>query len=312
MNNMIKNLLIINIFCLVNTATLAYTPCTPNLWEELNKKFDDYYSDEHCSEDFIIVKKDNKKGVVNTKNDVIKPLTDIKYEDIQELTNNFAIVTMETSQSSSGLLYGFIDKMGKEITKIEYDKVHNFSEGLAKVSKNKKWGFIDATGKEIIPLQYDNALSFHNGLASIQQNGQYGFINKTGEIIIPMQFEDSLSFTSDWVAVKKNGKWGFIDKTGKTMLDFAYDNARNFYQELAPVQTKSFLQKHSQWGFINRKGKTIIPFKYDDAEFYQGIDSHPRAKKNDKWIFFNNKGEIIDEPNFCCYGPIKGTHNDKD
>ena len=51
--------------------------------------------------------------------------------------------------------YGFIGKNGKEVTPCKYDKVEDFSEGLAEVYLNGKWGFIDKNGKSITPVEYD-------------------------------------------------------------------------------------------------------------------------------------------------------------
>ena len=57
-----------------------------------------------------------------------------------------------------------------------------FSEGLASVELNNKYGFIDKEGKEIIPLKYDRVTPFFfMGSAEVMLNDKWFYINKKGE-----------------------------------------------------------------------------------------------------------------------------------
>lgn len=47
--------------------------------------------------------------------------------------------------------------------------------------KGGKWGFIDKTGKELIPVQYDKVKDFSNGKAVVEMDGKTFTINKKGE-----------------------------------------------------------------------------------------------------------------------------------
>ena len=58
--------------------------------------------------------------------------------------------------------YGIIDKTGKVVIPMVYDKINRFSEGLACVEMNKKSGIIDKTGKIVIPIIYDYIGVFEN------------------------------------------------------------------------------------------------------------------------------------------------------
>jgi len=81
-----------------------------------------------------------------------------------------------------------------------YDKVCDFSEGLAAVVKDGKLGFVDTTGKVVIPLTYDCSMYeefyFNHGLA----------------VVAAGDFEDPDIFV--------------IDENGNTAFDFKYDYAR--------------------------------------------------------------------------------------
>ena len=88
----------------------------------------------------------------------------------------------------------YMDKSGNEITIPSISYGEDFSEGLAAVEKSL-WGYIDKTGKAVIPLQFEKAGSFNYGLARVQANdGKWGYIDKTGQAVIPYQFEYAWEF----------------------------------------------------------------------------------------------------------------------
>ena len=51
--------------------------------------------------------------------------------------------------------------------KPQFDEVGSFSEGLAAVRIGENWGFINKAGEVVIKLQFDKATDFHNGLAVV-------------------------------------------------------------------------------------------------------------------------------------------------
>lgn len=66
-------------------------------------------------------------------------------------------------------------------TRVEYDEVYAFSDGLAMVVKHVanspgswKYGFVDQTGALVVPLEYDDAEDFSNGLASVAKRDADG------------------------------------------------------------------------------------------------------------------------------------------
>ena len=80
--------------------------------------------------------------------------------------------------------WGFIDKTGKKVIPLQYERAGYLSEGLAPVRFNDKWGFIDKTGKEVIPFRYDYALDFSaEGIAHVKFEGMWFYINKKGECV---------------------------------------------------------------------------------------------------------------------------------
>ena len=79
------------------------------------------------------------------------------------------IVSNKNSCTNTGLypariknLHGFIDKTGKIVIKMQFDRVKYFREGLAAVKINSMWDYIDKQGKIVIAPQFDQEVgSFH-------------------------------------------------------------------------------------------------------------------------------------------------------
>ncbi len=94
---------------------------------------------------------------------------------------------------SSNTTYTAVDKTGKDLFRIQAQKVYPFTMGLAPVYKgtsysNEKLGFVDKTGKEVIPFKYKSKYSNpHFGLDSIMDgislNGVEGKLHRNGTFI---------------------------------------------------------------------------------------------------------------------------------
>ena len=162
--------------------------------------------------------------------------------------------------------WGYKDEYGNVVIPPIYDRVNDFSEGLASVEKGRKYGYIDKTGKEVIPFIYDSALDFSEGLASVEKDGKWGYIDTTGVEVIPFTYDYAGDFSSGLAPVKKDGKYGFIDKTGKLVIPCEYDNTWSFSEGLVHVE------KGGKHGFIDKTGKVVIPCKYKYAySFSEGL-----------------------------------------
>jgi len=159
--------------------------------------------------------------------------------------------------------WGFVGETGTEVIPFKYDEVGDFSEGLARVKKDRSgyWGFIDKTGKEIIPLKYLDVGDFSEGLARVQGMNRkwwsgdwnWGFIDKTGKMIIPVIYDAAGNFSEGLARVKYNGRWGFINKAGNAVISFEYKDAKDFSEGLAQVKIKR------KWGYIDKEGREVIP-----------------------------------------------------
>ena len=66
---------------------------------------------------------------------------------------------------------GFIDQAGKLAIPLCFDAVGDFSEGLARFERDKKWGYIDTAGRVVIEPKYPWAQEFSESLARVQVSG---------------------------------------------------------------------------------------------------------------------------------------------
>jgi hypothetical protein len=74
---------------------------------------------------------------------------------------------------------GFIDHIGKLIIPLCFDKVGDFSEGLARFERDGNWGYIDTSGTVVIEPKFPWAEEFSEGLAQVQLTGKH--LGMTGD-----------------------------------------------------------------------------------------------------------------------------------
>ncbi|MDR2138593.1 MAG: WG repeat-containing protein [Tannerella sp.] len=93
--------------------------------------------------------------------------------------------------------------------------------------RNGKWGYINRAGKVVIPLKYDRATDFSGGEALVRLNGQSFFIDRTGRETGP-RYDRIGEFSTDGVAiVRSDTKAVFVYRSGKEIGPW-YENIGEF------------------------------------------------------------------------------------
>lgn len=174
-------------------------------------------------------------GYINTKGEYLVPP---EYDWLSKYDELIAVLKVVEDDAGMRQCYGFIDKNGKALTKLDFAWASELSaDGLACAVNDDGYGYVDKTGKTVIPFQYRFAGPFCEGLAFVCND---------------------------------EGKFGYIDKTGKTVIPFIYDDARNFSEGLAAVSSKKPESgKERLYGYINTKGELVIPEKFENAGMFK-------------------------------------------
>jgi|GEM_PF-3779963 len=177
-----------------------------------------------------------------------------------------------------------------------------FSQGLARVSLDKKWGFLNESGNAVVPIEHPFVGEFEEGVAAIVQqtaNGlRLGFVNQYNETIIPFEYEvredkyRQTKFNEGIALLCKDGKLGYINTQNTPVVPFQYALAYPFSEARAWVSIAYALQP--AWEMIDKKGQTIfkLPADYQllDFTFQQGV---VRVRQAGKENFLNKKGELL-------------------
>ncbi|MEZ4450224.1 MAG: WG repeat-containing protein [Nannocystaceae bacterium] len=162
--------------------------------------------------------------------------------------------------------WGFIDKSGEIVLQPEYDMVHDFYDGLARVQVDDLYGFLDPKGKIAIEPTFAEVGDFHEGLAAVHDEGRSGYIDRQGEMVIDMEFRAGGPFSEGLASVGIGTRMGYIDRQGKVVIEPAYDVAEAFSDGRAAVRV------NHRWGYIDRKGKMMIQAIYESARpFREGV-----------------------------------------
>lgn len=188
----------------------------------------------------------------------------------------------------------------------QYDKIDEFSNGMAKVYINEELiGFINTKGEELkLNSKIANPDNFFGGFAKVETGKNFseiGFINKKGEILkLKKRYDEVGSFSEGLCLINFADKYGFIDTTGKEVIPATldYEYLENFSDGLCKVK------KDTLYGFIDKNGKEVIPPSFTDVtSFFNGVAhlDYARAtayyKGSDSFIYrlnlINKKGEKL-------------------
>lgn len=189
------------------------------------------------------------------------------------------------------ILLLFIGSFAQRSSDNPYDKVEDYSEGLARVKLDGKYGYINLSKREVIEVKYTDAHDFSNGLAAVSENGKtWGYINSSGKKVIDFKLDDVKDFDTKYACAKKNGKWGIVDKYGNTVVPFKYDES--FY-----LNDNGYgrIMENKKYGVVNDNGKVVVSPVYDDMGYFFALEDNTiQAKKDGKWGYINiTKGKTV-------------------
>lgn len=217
-------------------------------------KWKDIYALTPFSEGLAFAKVKNARGEYNApviidKNGKTVARLQENYYSYGIFQNGISAVAIpnEKSDNKKALLWGFVDKSGKEIIECQYDEIvddHDYYKadklGYIQVRKGDKWMLIDKKGKQVLP-GYDayGYRRFEEGLCSVMKDGKWGFIDEKGKEIIAPQYDVVWAFSNGLAAFKLGDKFGYLDKAGNVVIEPTFYDASDFDGDYAKVRSGS-------------------------------------------------------------------------
>ena len=148
------------------------------------------------------------------------------YSDVLDFSEGLASVNLDGKR-------GYIDKSGNVVIDFKYNWAASFSNGIAKVSEKDEdrstiWGLIDRNGRPVTPIKYQRIHDFDDDLAMVYIVGTNrlpgnrgvsstipGVINRSGEEVIPC-IHHSVVIRDEFIeVVTMSDETQYFDKSGK-------------------------------------------------------------------------------------------------
>ncbi len=190
----------------------------------------------------------------------------------------------------------YINRKGEVLIKGDYDRVGNFNNGLAWVSKNNKFGYIDMKGAIVIDTIFTSATDFNEGVAFVQNNGRLGSIRYQRAAVMP-----ELQFSG--VSLNDNNANNKVEAEEKFMMSVRVSNPSNEDLEDVSVQFASQLEQENWFTFedhviniprlrahtdttINFRGTSNVSLISDDINVkFRGTASNMFTSTEHDWSF---------------------------
>lgn len=167
----------------------------------IEPKYDTVYN---FSNNTALVKKSGKYYYINRKGG--RKNVDLSIMQPLKYVNGYAKINV-----ASGV--GFIDKEFKVLPIYGKEATDFNKEGTAvMLMEDKSVIYINGYGKPVLKTDWDRVGNFYNGLAWVSKNGKYGYINTRGELAIDTLFTSASDFSEGIAFVSANGRFGSIKK----------------------------------------------------------------------------------------------------
>ncbi|WP_291144792.1 WG repeat-containing protein [Flavobacterium sp. UBA7680] len=217
------------------------------------------------SNSIYIVRNNEKDGLINKKDSILKPLL---YDHIYMVSYTDSIQFQNQYFAQKGNLQGVINPfLEKEIIPIAYKSVKDFSDFYITTNLSNKNGIFSTKGEVIIPENYEFCNGYQNKIFAVKENKNYILsIDGTNynEVEVPVtEFVRNKYFSlgmskSKYQIFKNENKFGVVSIENKIMIPSEFDSITQIYS------TGEFIvQKNKKYGIINAENQVVFDLKYD-------------------------------------------------
>lgn len=167
---------------------------------------------EHIKDDYFIIYKDGKNGIIDLSG---KSIADLKYNSIFKISGTEIVQANINSTNNITLL----NKEMKIVCNMNNANIEK-KENYVVIYSKDDMKYFDYSGNEI---SYKN-LYPNNKLYAKKINGKWGFIDKADKLIIQNEYEMVTEFNNyGFAGIKKDGKWGVVNSEGTIIQEPIYE-----------------------------------------------------------------------------------------
>lgn len=192
--------------------------------------------------------------------------------------------------------WGMVSKDGTRQIRSKFDYLGAYDEDTMVIPccEDGLYYYIDEDGnkKLVGDNEYQELGSFGNGFAPAQRNDIFGYID-TDFNEQHFEFEYAGAFANNLAAVKQNGKWALIDNSFSPITEYDYDEIlvdSNGYCSMFEV---IIARKADKYILLNHKGEQIGNNEFDGARLTASDDGYIAVKVGDRWGYADTGGNMI-------------------
>jgi hypothetical protein len=239
-------------------------------------------------EQYSIIEKDHKKGLVNQKGRVLIPP---EYDDLG-WTNGKAQLLENVIGFKKNGLWGILNTKNERVTEPVYNSLSKFNESWIVASKklpynsNIVYGVINAKGKAEVAFEYHQIyVHMDKMITCLKKNNNfvYGILDDKGKPVLQEKFDRIVALTENLYEVYLNEKIGIFNSDGENIVDFHLDSVKVLNPEFV------ITYQDGRKGLISENGDFTIAPEYKDINI---TPTSVRAQKFPKWKVFNASNEL--------------------
>ena len=181
-------------------------------------------------ENSMIIQKDNKVGIVNSKGSIIvEPI----YKEVKKLGETYKEGYITINDENK---YGIVSTTKKQVLENKYDKIEQvYLENYYVVTENGKKELINTSGETIIENGFDEITSQTSRGIIYKKGNLYGEMTTAKEITIDPKYQYLKQAKDGIYIAEKNDKFGIIDEHETEKIPFEYKGIK--YNEKANLFT---------------------------------------------------------------------------
>gem|GEM_PF-4636389 len=293
-----------------------------NSGNEIIKPDYDYITE--VGRECVSVGKDNKFGIYEKTG---KGLTDIKFEATGQFKDGFIplktnkkwkIFNINAKRELSGE-FDNVSVLSENLIMVFNGETDSYSKPL-----NGVYGLIDKEGKQILPVIYEKIVLSGDDLLRIKLKGKWGYADKNGRIIIKPEYIFASDFRNDIAFVYGGGKYFSIDRNGKSVANMEPGKGEEFENGHYKIYvagpgfsgTPDVTAGETLYGVSDGNGKLIIPISYNSISVFNEFlymlyigEMNSYGTTKGKYGFADMGGKIVTAPVYNSITPLSaGNH----